>query len=307
MDIPKTGRSGRIFMLHGFTPVFAGQGRGYSRLGHIIQEFQNITDFSFAQIKKAINESNISMYVKPARDAPATNPLDSILMGRGAGPAAVQFGSNPQPSEDAQGVTPESLQPVEYYDIPEATVDTPGSVGVFNLNSGEDLKAFESKSPSAQYDVFVDAFTSYLSASSGMPIEVLLMKFNASYSASRAALVLFWRIANIWREEMASDYLNVIVEMWLSEEIAAGRINAPGWQNPILKAAWLCNRWIGSPMPNIDPMRTANSDKIYAELGAHDLDRVARNHNGSDGRMNRAKLKRQYGELPIAPWQQKGT
>ena len=52
VDIPKTGRSGRIFMLHGFTPVFAGQGRGYSRLGHIIQEFQNITDFSFAQIKK---------------------------------------------------------------------------------------------------------------------------------------------------------------------------------------------------------------------------------------------------------------
>ena len=101
---------------------------------------------------------------------------------------------------------------------------------------------------------------------------------------------------------MAADYLNPIYSMWLSEEIAAGRIVAPGFSDPILKAAWLNNRWIGSPMPNIDPMRTANADKLYAELGAQDLDRIARNHNGSDGQANRAKLARQYQELPIAPW-----
>ncbi len=55
-------------------------------------------------------------------------------------------------------------------------------------------------------------------------------------------------------------------------------------------------------MPNIDPMRTANSDKIYAELGAQTLDRIARNHNGSDGSANRAKLAREYYERPTASW-----
>jgi capsid protein len=309
ISIPRVGeKSKRIFMLHGFCPVFAGQGRGYSGLAHIIQEFQNITDFTLAQVKKAINQSNITMFVEPSDDAPATNPLDSLQTNRGAGPAAVQFGDSPTPAEGAQGVTPEALlSPVDYYALPEVTIDSPGSTGVFNLNAGESLKAFEGKTPADNFDTFVDAFCSYLAASKGMPLEVLLMKFGTSYSASRAALVLFWRVAQIWRDEMAADYLNPIVEMWLSEEIAAQRIEAPGWLDPTLRAAWLNCRWIGSPMPNIDPMRTAKADKTYAELGAHDLDRVARNHNGSDGRSNRAKLKRQYSELPEAPWnKQKG-
>lgn len=305
VEIPRVGsKSGRVFMLHGFCPLFAGQSRGFSRLAHIIQEFQEVTNFSLAQIKKAINESNITMYVKPAQDAPATNPMDGILTNRGAGPAASQFGSDPTPGAGAGGVTPESVSPVDYYAIPEATTDTPGSTAVFNLNSGEDLKAFQGTTPSEHFDTFVDAFCSYMAASAGMPLEVLLMKFGTSYSASRAALVLFWRVAGIWREEMAADYLNPTYEMWLSEEIAAQRVQAPGWLNPTLKAAWLNCRWIGSPMPNIDPMRTAKADQLYATLGAQDLDRVAINLNGSDGRANRAKLKRQYAELPDPPWQQ---
>jgi len=55
-------------------------------------------------------------------------------------------------------------------------------------------------------------------------------------------------------------------------------------------------------MPNIDPMRTAKADKEYLEMGAQTLDGVARNHNGSDGVMNRQKLTREYTELPIPPW-----
>lgn len=306
VDIKKTGpKSKRVFMLHGFVPEYANQTRGYSRLGHIIQEFQNITDFTQAQIKKAINQSNITMYVKPSDDAPASNPLESVMTERGAGPAAVQFGSDPVPGPDAVNITSESLCPVDCYSIPEATIDTPGSTAVFNLNSGEDLRPFENKAPVQNYDSFVDAFVSYLSASVGMPVEVLLMKFNQNYSASRGALILYWRVANIWRQEMATDYLNPVVEMWMSEEIGAGRVSAPGWQDPVLKAAWLSCKWIGSPMPNIDPQKTAKADQLYAELGAHDLDRVARNHNGSSGPANRAKLKRQYQELETPPWKKK--
>ena len=55
-------------------------------------------------------------------------------------------------------------------------------------------------------------------------------------------------------------------------------------------------------MPNIDPMRTAQADKTYIELGAQTLDRTARNLNGSDGQANRAKLAREFSELPAAPW-----
>lgn len=294
-------KSKRIFMLHGFDAVYAGQGRGYSRLAFALQEFENITDFSLAQIKKAINQSNLTMYVKPSKDNPSSNPFEDIAKSPGAGPIPSRIATDDPTTEELNTTG----LPVNYCPIPEATVGVPGSTGVFNLMEGEDLKSFDNTAPSDSFDSFVNAFTSYLAAGSGMPIEVLLMKFNANYSASRASLILFWRIAQIWREEMAADYLNPIYYMWISEEIAAGRIIAPGFSDPRLRAAWLNNRWIGSPMPNIDPMRTAAADKLYVELGAQTLDRTARNLNGSDGQSNRAKLAREFDELPNAPWNEK--
>ena len=191
--------------------------------------------------------------------------------------------------------------------MPEATFTQPGSVGVFTLQEGEDLSPFPSSAPSESFAAFVDAFTSYISASMSIPVEVLQMKFEQNYSASRGALVLFWRVAQIWIAEVASDLLNPVYEAWLDGEIAAGRIMAPGWSDPRLRAAWLSCAWVGAPMPNIDPMRTAKADKTYIELGAQTLDRVARNLNGSNGSSNRAKLSREFKELPNTPWQQEST
>jgi len=297
--IPRIGsKSKRIFMLHGFMPDYVGQGRGYSRLAHALQEFENITDFSISQVKKAINQSAITMYVKPSKDNPSSNPFEGVLTEAGASPVVEQFGSTPAPSQEAANVNP-----VSCYRMPEATIDTPGSTAVFNLAEGEDLAPFKATAPSESYDSFVNSFCSFLSASLSMPIEVMLMKFNQNYSASRASLILFWRVAQIWRAEIEADLLNPVYEMWLAEEIAAARILAPGWQDPVLRKAWLSTRWLGSPMPNIDPMRTAKADKEYVDMGAQTLDRVARNLNGSNGKANRSKLTREFQELPLAPWQ----
>ena len=192
-----------------------------------------------------------------------------------------------------------------YNDIPEAVLSRPG-VSVFSLRSGEDLKPFPETAPSEQYDRFVDAFTAYLSASMSMPIEVLLMRFGENYSASRAALILFWRVGQIWQAELAADFLNPIYESWLGLEIAMGRVQCPGWNDPIMRSAWLCNNWIGAPMPDIDPLRHAKAAKEQISVGSTDLDRLARNTNGSDGSSNRAKLARQLTELPPMPWDKTG-
>lgn len=296
--IPAIGdRSGRIFMLHGYNPEFAGQGRGFSRLSHLLQEFENLTDFTQSTIKKAIAQSTMAMAVEnDIQDA--SNPIE----GRVAGPIA-EYGAYPNPNESAQNVTDDSLEPIiNYTAVPEATFNDPGSVGVFNFRRGDKLKYLQDTSPSAQFDMFVNSFCSYLSASNGMPIELLLMKFNQNYSASRASLILFWRVAQIWRNEMASDFLDPIYEMWLSEEISYGRINAPGWSNVEMREAWLSCEWSGSPMPNIDPQKSAQADEKYVELGAQTLDDVARNFNGSSGKANRIKNARQFEELPPAPW-----
>lgn len=300
--VPAKGAgSGRTMMIHGFCPEYAGQKRGYSRIGHALQEFQNLTDFSLAQIMKAINQSQFFMFTKPSSDNPASNPLQD-LDNLPAGPTSQQFGSNPQPAPDAKNVTEEALCPVSYHDTPMANFNAPGSTGVFNLDRGEDLKPFVNTAPAESYDKFVDSFAAYLTASCGAPIEIVLMRLNRNYTAARGAFILFWRIAAIWQHEMAVDYLNPTRASWIAEEIALGRISAPGWSDPILRAAWLFGNWYGAPLPNIDPVKTSKADRMDAEMGIKTLNKITRERTGSDGEANRAKITREFEEIPESPW-----
>lgn len=303
VTVPAIGpRSKRRLFLHGYRPEYPGQGRGFPRFAHAVQEFQNLTDFTSAQIKKAINQSNLTWFVKPNATNVASNPMENLI-NQHSGPAAAAYGATPTPLSGQSALPLADL--VNYVPLPEATDRVPGSVAVCNLQQGEDLKPFESSAPADDYDKFVDAFTAHLAASVGMPIEVLLMRFNQNYSASRATLVLFWRIANIWRAELDADFNNPIFEMWLAGEIAARRVSAAGWSDPVMHAAWLNAKWEGSPMPEIDPLKQSKANMNNAQIAAVDLDAIARGTNGSDGRVNRAKLTKQYEELPIAPWTQK--
>jgi len=291
IDVPAKGpKSGRYFMLHGYTQEYAGQGRGYSRLAHALNDFENITDFTSSQIKKAINQSSIVGWIKPSDSNPASNPFQDMP----AGPQSVAIGETEFTVRDTEAL--------DFCDVPEAATRTPGSMMIANLNEGEELHTYDNTAPSESFETFVNAFTAYLSSSMGIPLEVVLMKFNQNYSASRAALILFWRVANIWRGEMDSDFIAPIYEMWLSEEIAAGRIQAPGWSDPLLRDAWLSHGLIAAPMPNIDPMKTQKADEGYVAMGATTLDRVARELNGSSGKANRQKIKREFAELPQSPF-----
>ena len=105
----------------------------------------------------------------------------------------------------------------------------------------------------------------------------------------------------IWRQEMDIEFLAPTYEAWLSESIAAGHVKAPGWNDPILRAAWLNHSWTGLPMLNIDPKRTADADKTYVELGALSLDDLAKQHNGSSGPKNRAINRKAISELTPLP------
>lgn len=307
--ISAVGRSGRIHMLHGFRPEYSGQRRGYTRLAHAIQEFENLTDFSSATIKKAINQSCIVGFVEPSKDEDASNPFEHMLTDAGAGPAAQMFGS--QAAADPTPITPSETPGVEgYYRIPEATMDTAGSMFITNLTKGSKMTFAQNSSPGDSFDKFVDSFAGYLSASTGTPLEVVLMKFGQNYSASRATLLLFWRIAIGWRFEMDADLLSPVVEMWLSEEIAAGRTVAPGWSDPRLRAAWLCKNWIGTPAPDIDPVKTAKARRENIEIGVTNMDREARDHNGSSAASNLEKNRALFENYTMPPWlvkqQQKG-
>jgi capsid protein len=198
-------------------------------------------------------------------------------------------------------------QVTDTYQIPEATLDTPGSMFITGLTKGSTIKFAPNTAPGDDYDKFVDAFAGHLAASLSIPLEVVLMKFSNNYSASRATLLLFWRVANGWAFEMDSDLLSPVVEMWMGGEIAAGRIVAPGWSDPRMRAAWLQKNWIGSPVPDIDPAKSAKARRENIEIGLSNLEREARDLNGTSAANNIEKNKSLYKDFVLAPWAETGN
>ena len=55
-----------------------------------------------------------------------------------------------------------------------------------------------------------------------IPADLLLMSFNSSYSASRAALLEAWKGFRMRREWLTDDFCKPVYEIWLTEAWRVG-------------------------------------------------------------------------------------
>jgi capsid protein len=292
VEIPARGaRSKRVFMIHGYEQEYAGQGRGYSPLHFAVQNLENIVDLTSSKIKKDINQSGMVGFVKPGENSPASDPHEGHTT---AGPLT-------------GGVTSTLNADGEYEfcvsSIPELNNREPGSNFYANLDAGETIEFLKDTSKGVEFDVFVTSVMSYLSAAYNLPIEVVLMKFNANYSASRAALLMAWQIGRIKQDDLKADLMDYIWEMWLSEEIAAGRTQAPGWNDPRLRQAWMRYRLQGPPLPSISPKDDIAAVEKELKFSLNTQERAARERNGSSARQNAVINTKQFGLTPAVPWE----
>ena len=273
IEIPAKAKGGRLQMLHGFRGEYAGQTRGYSKLAPILQELQNFTDFSLAHIQQAIAQAMIMGFIEPGKDEDALEIFTPDNVGA-AGPSA-----NLAEVPGTDGVVDHGLVAATRLDIPEDTRTQPGSVFVQNLAKDQKITFAKANAPITTYPEFQEAFLQSLAAAVGIPLEVVHMKFQNNFSASRATLLLFQRIVDIEREDMVTDFNAPVYKMWISEEIAAGRITAPGWSDPRLQAAWLKATWRGAPVPDIDPAKLAKARRDNIDMGVTSVERESQQHS----------------------------
>ncbi|MGW8256932.1 MAG: phage portal protein, partial [Thermoguttaceae bacterium] len=297
VDVPAFASNGKRIMGHGFFAEYAGQQRGYTLLSAIIQELQNLTDFTTSEIKRAIAQSQIMGFVKPSQDKAASDVLGQFTQKIAQGTVSGTGGTIGTSSTESQelGISP----------LFEATISQPGQMFINTLDGGESITFPQMTSPSANFETFVTEFWTHLGAARSMPPEVMRMKFSSNYSASRAALLMYWQVIEIWRQELVTDFLGEVWEAWLDEEIAAGRVAAPGWSDPRMRAAWLNATWFSLPLPHIDPKKEADAAKSWLEIGATNQEREARAHNGSSAAANIATNKKMFADTPSVPWAKK--
>ena len=194
-----------------------------------------------------------------------------------------QTGDGALPNEVGGDGVPEVSRDPNEYEMGAGTVNF--------LEPGEDVKFGAPTHPNTGFDKFMRAMCELIGASLEMPADLVLMAFNASYSASRAGLLEAWKGFRMRREWLADDFCRPTYEAWLTEAVAIGRISAPGFlTDPLIRQAYLGSKWIGPAQGSLNPVQEVQADVIAVENGFATREDVATQYNGSEYSQNVGKL-----------------
>jgi lambda family phage portal protein len=175
----------------------------------------------------------------------------------------------------------------------------PGQINI--LKDGEDVKFGEPKRPANGFGTFVRALCEQCGAALEIPADLLLKAFDASYSASRAALLEAWKAFKMRREWFVNDFCLPIYEIWLSEAVARGRVSAPGFfSDPLIRSAWLQSEWIGPSQGQLDPIKEITAEILANQNGYSTHEQSTIKLNGGQWESNVNQLKRENTKLAEA-------
>ena len=242
------------------------QYRGVSYLAQVIEPLLQLRRYTESELMAAVIESFFTAFIKT--EAPTDdNPFNQV--------EPDQPGEPHGPNEYSMG---------------------PGQVNV--MEPGEDVVFADPKRPAGGFDAFVTAICSQIGAALEIPADLLLKKFNASYSASRAALLEAWKAFKMRREWLADDFCRPIYEVWMSEAVARGRIYAPGFfDNPAIHAAYLGSEWLGPSQGQLDPTKEITAEILACSEGFSTHEQSTIRLNGGQWDANIEQLLRENEKL----------
>ena len=237
-----------------------GQYRGIPLLAPVIEMILQIRRYTDSELMAAVVESLFTAFIKTE-----------------ASTSDIPF------NEVDQGQEPIITNDTEY---------EMGPGNVITMKPGEDVTFADPKRPAGGFPAFVEAVTVQIGSSLEIPKEMLLKQFNSSYSASRAALLEFWKLVKMRREWFVSDWCRPIYEVFIYEAVARGRLKAPGFfDDPIKRMAWLGAEFIGPSQGMLDPTKEITAEQMMCENGFSSRADSAIRLNGSEFFKNVSALK----------------
>jgi len=169
-----------------------------------------------------------------------------------------------------------------------------GPGAVYNLPPGKHIETINPLRSNSQFESFVNTCIMTIASSMGIPKEVLVKKYESNYTAARAALLDFWRTVRVYRTRFNSGFNQPIYEQWLSEAVATGRIEAPGFfDDPAIRQAWCGCVWMGASMGHVDPLKEVNAAATRILNNITTQEQEAAEYNGNDWAANVRQRKKE--------------
>lgn len=248
--IPAVGEhTGRRNVLHLMDLERPGQRRGVPVLAPVMEALKQLGRYTEAELMAAVVAGMYTIFIKS--DSP-DRPIAPVI-----------------PSE--QRVDPDE----NAYEL--------GNGAIIGLGEHETIQEANPGRPNQAFPSFVLSVCQQIGAALEIPCELLLKQFNASYSASRAALLEAWKMFRARRSWLAESFCQPIYEEWLAEAIARGRISAPGfWLDPAIRRAYSGAEWYGPSPGQIDPLKEVNAAKVRVEEGFSTRTREAAELTGAN-------------------------
>ena len=172
-------------------------------------------------------------------------------------------------SENADG-----LKPLGEDTAPKRSKEYEMSSGaILDLLPNESIEIANPNRPNQAFDGFVQSILRQIGVALEIPFEILIKHFTASYSAAQAALVEAWKTFSTRRKWIASQFCQPIFEMVITEAIAKGILDAPGFfSDPFVRSAYLGAEWIGPPRGQIDQLKEIRAADYRVRLGVSTLE-----------------------------------
>ena len=170
-----------------------------------------------------------------------------------------------------------------------------GAGTLTKLPKGVDVKAIDRSNAQSTFDPFITAFIKQVGAALNIPFEILQKQFQASYSASRAALLQAEDEFRQRRNAFINDFLNPVYENFLIEAVALGRIKAEGFfDNPLRRAQWLKCDWYVEGSHLLDVTKELQGAQMRIALGLTTHAQEAAELAGTDYYENLETLNYEY-------------
>lgn len=157
----------------------------------------------------------------------------------------------------------------------------PGAI--YSLPPGKKIQEINPIRSNSAFESFVSTLITIIGAGMGIPKEVLIKKYESNYTAARGALLDFWREVRVQRTAFNNSFNQPIYEQWLSEAVALGRIDAPGFfDDPAVRQAWCGCMWMGASMGHVDPLKEVNAAEKRIANNISTQEQEASEYNGND-------------------------